>query len=183
MSSTIALPVGHLSPVRLFGRRRRNDSCESTPTSTESFGLQFLRKVANWKVVDHSRIGFVDQIVITPSAVLAISTRYHDVAEGEAHVRRAWQDIKTTLGAAKLMALTLGEGAPTVQPVLMVWGPGAPELEDGHLLVKGVRIVDYRRPELWTHLFDAPVIDDVQRHRLSRELSHLADEPEYAEAQ
>ena len=105
-----------------------------------------------------------------------------DAAEAEEHVRRAWQDIRIAIGAAKLLEISLDDPDVPVRPLLMLTGPGVPELPEGHMLVKGVRIVDVNRPELWMHLFDAPVIDDVAHRRLLKTLPlvHLAASIEVA---
>ena len=109
-------------------------------------------------------------MAVAPAGIVAITTRHHIVLMGEAHVQRAWKAIRDAKGSAALMKQMLGPDSPEVMPVLVLSGPGAPELPDGHMLIKGVRVVDGRRPELWSHLFATPVLDELERRRLARSL-------------
>lgn len=132
--------------------------------------LDAVRAVAGWHLVERSAFGFVDQVVVTPASVIAITARHHLPLEGDDHVQRAWKAIRDAKGSAALMQQMLGPDAPEVTPVLVLSGSGAPELADGHMLIKGVRVVDGRRPELWAHLFSAPVLDELEQRRLARSL-------------
>ena len=175
MSSTLALPNTLLGTVRLPRLRRRSDTrftiaasrvdaAERTPVvvATEPDadrvpGMPFLRTPSSWQLTGTRPVSYLDHVAVAPAGVLAITARHHHViADSEGHVQRAWQDIRTAKGAAKLLELTLEDDSVEVRPVLVLWGPGAPELENGYLTVKGVTIIDPTRPELWSHLFDAP---------------------------
>jgi Nuclease-related domain len=140
----------------------------------EQWSLDGLRKVRGWHVTDN--VPFeredVDHVVVAPSAVLAVETKYHSraypgtPAETERHQRdlnsadRAAHKIRLLLRAEKL------RDAADVVPVLIVWGPGAPRLPDGHRLENGVRLVDGDHPELWMHLFNAPLLAPDTRRDL-----------------
>lgn len=168
MSSTFALPSTRLGSVRLPGLKRRN-----LPTPGQTFTLDRLRGREDWTVLDSSPLSFVDHLVVTPSGVLAITARYHEVLEGEDAVKRSWQAIRAARAAGTVLQEMLGTGAPTVTPVLMIWGPGAPELEDGYLVVKGVHTLDFRRPETWAARYARPAMDEMTRRRVVRALRGL----------
>ena len=165
MSSTFAQPSTTFSAVRLRGRRRTSPA----PVSHDH-DLAAIRSIPGWQIVERSAFGFVDQVAVAPAAIVAITTRHHTPIEGEAHVQRAWKAIRDARGSAMLMKQMLGPDAPEVTAVLVLSGPGAPELADGHMLIKGVRVVDGARPELWSHLFAAPVLDELEQRRLARSL-------------
>lgn len=168
MSSTLAAPVPTCSSVRLFGRRR----APKIPLALADVrpDLSAIRGIPDWQFVERSAFGFVDQVAVAPAAVVAFTVRHHIALVGDAHVRRAWKAIRDAKGSAALMKQLLGSDAPDVVPVLVIFGPGAPELVGGHLLVKGVHVVDGLRPELWSHRFATPVLAELERHRLARSL-------------
>jgi hypothetical protein len=56
--------------------------------------------------------------------------------------------------------------AAEVVPVLIVWGPGAPELAQGHELREGVHVVDGAHPERWRDLFNVPRLSPGMRREL-----------------
>ena len=169
MSSTFAQPSIALPTIRMRGRRRPAPDAR-TAEPVKHRDLDAVRAVPGWHIVERSAFGFVDQVVVAPATVIAITARHHLPLEGDAHVQRAWKAIRDAKGSAALMQQMLGPDAPDVAPVLVLSGPGAPELADGHMLVKGVRVVDGRRPELWAHLFSAPVFDELEQRRLARSL-------------
>jgi hypothetical protein len=164
MSSTFA-QTGRLSLVHTLIRRQRPRG-EARPTER----LGALRALDGWTVIDTPPFNFIDHVVIGPGAVLAVSYRHWLPLEGEAGVRRSWQNLRTALGATKLMRNTLADDTLDLTPVLMIDGPGAPELPDGHMLIKGVHVVDPHRPQLWLHLFQGHRIDDVTHRRLANQL-------------
>lgn len=168
MSSTFALPSPRLGSVRLPGRKRR-----SAPPRRQTFTLDGLRARRDWTVLDSSPLSFVDHLVVTPSGVLAITVRYHEALEGESAVKRSWQAIRAARAAGTVLQEMLGHGAPAVTPVLMIWGPGAPDLEDGHLVVKGVHAVDFRRPDTWAARYHRPAMDEMTRRRVVKALRGL----------
>ena len=179
MSSTFALPNTLLGTVRLPRLRRRGDAAipdttartdvvERTPVvvATEpasgTTGMPFLRTPSSWRFVARRPVSYLDHVAVAPVGVLAITTRHYVAVDDEAHVQRSWQDIRTAKGAAKLLELTLDDDSVAVRAVLVLWGPGAPDLEHGYLSVKGVTVIDPSRPEAWSHLFDAPALDELR---------------------
>ncbi len=168
MSSTLAAPsTTTFAAVRLLSRRR-------IPTihtgADRDRDLAAIRALVDWQFVERSAFGFVDQVAVAPAAIVAITARHHLPLVGEAQAQRAWKAIRDAKGSAALMTQMLGPDSVEVRPVLVLSGPGAPELADGHLLVKGVRVVDGARPQLWTHLFAEPVLNELEQHRLARSL-------------
>ena len=125
----------------------------------EQWTLDGLRKVRGWRIVDN--VPFeredVDHVVVAPSGVLAVETQYRDSQVETARHRR---DLAAARRAARKIALFLQaeklRDITTVVPVLVVWGPGAPSLPEGHRVDGDVHVVDGDHPELWMHLFNAP---------------------------
>lgn len=189
MSSTFALPTTFLGSVRRARLRRdavavEASAIEQHPAAAAASGdgdrraaLPFLRTPSSWHVGATRPVSYLDHVAVAPAAVLAITSRFHAAVDDDEHVARAWRDIRTAKGAAKLLELTLGDAdSPAgveVRPVLVLWGPGAPTLENGYLLVKGVWILDPSRPETWAHLFDIAVIDDARQAALVDTLRDL----------
>lgn len=190
MSSTFALPTTLLATVRAPRMRRRavhaaqvaqtEQTAHAAETAVPIVGtdearepvnaLPFLRTPSTWQLAARRPVSYLDHVAVAPAGVLAITTRHYLEVEDDAHVQRAWQDIRTAKGAAKLLELTLDDESVPVRAVLVLWGPGAPEMEKGYLTVKGVTVVDPARPEAWSHLFDSPALDElalaVTAHRI-----------------
>jgi hypothetical protein len=57
-----------------------------------------------------------------------------------------------------------------VVPVLIVWGRGRPDLPQGHRRDGEVHVLDGDHPELWAHLFAAPVLTSEVRGSIHRRL-------------
>lgn len=142
-----------------------------TPGSDGRMGAQWnlpgLRRVPGWQVTDG--VDQVDHVVVAPAAVLAVETDYlkQPVAGAES---RYQDDLARCESAAHTIRQSLradepGEAAVVV-PVLMMHGPGATELVEGHRLDRGVHVVDGEHPERWVHLFNAPSLTTAGRREL-----------------
>ena len=105
----------------------------------EKFSVEALRKVRGWTVVDsvafeHSD---VDHVVVTPSAVLAVETKHHQSdlpRTSRAAHERAHRDLacaRTAAAKTRSLLRSAGFAHIPVTPVLMIWGPGAPDIADG----------------------------------------------------
>jgi hypothetical protein len=152
----------------------------------EQWTLDGLRKLRGWHITDHVPFDreSVDHIVVAPAGVLAVETKYRtrtadstDSTGSERHQRdlgsadRAAHKVRLLLRAEQL------RDAAVVIPVLMVRGPGAPNLPDGHRLENGVRIVDGNHPERWLHLFNEPRLAPGLRRELHARFDRFAVKP------
>ena len=100
----------------------------------------------------------VDQVVLTPDAVLAVEVKWRPTlsekdaaARHEADLRQAQksaQKITSLLRTAKLHEAT-------VIPMLLLWGPGIPDdLKAGRAITGGVHVVDGNEFGDWQHEYD-----------------------------
>jgi hypothetical protein len=145
------------------------DHPATDPTVEQRWGLAPFRKMRGWSVTD--KLPFerddVDHAVVTPSAVLAVESRYHGSA---ASPERLIRDLAAAERSANKVRLLLRaeqlRDAAEVVPVLIVWGPGAPELAQGHELREGVHVVDGAHPERWRDLFNVPRLSPGMRREL-----------------
>jgi hypothetical protein len=135
----------------------------------EQFSLEALRKVRGWLVVENLRFEHtdVDHIVVTPSGVLAVETKWHSRALPPADAARKRHDLAAARAATAkvrsfLRSKKLLDGT-VVTPLLIIWGPGSPTLPDGYKVVDDVYVVDGNHPELWAHRFNAPLLSTERR--------------------
>jgi hypothetical protein len=148
----------------------------------EQWSLDGLRKVRGWGVVDNLPFERedVDHVVVAPSAVLAVETKYHARALPGSTVEttRHRRDLDAAERAAHKIRLLLRaenlRDAAVVVPVLIVWGPGAPELPDGHRVDDGVHVIDGNHPELWMELFSVPRLTPTVRRDLFTRFTRYA---------
>jgi len=123
----------------------------------------------------------VDHVVLAPSGVLSVETKYrHRISDQARLTTQRRRDLAQTRDAARKTAslikssTVLGRPLP-VTPVLITWGTGAPSLPDGYKIVEGVYVLDGDEPELWSHLFRAPVLTDADRDALTTRLRAFQD--------
>jgi hypothetical protein len=145
----------------------------------ETFSLESLRKVSGWTVIENLPFDGVDvdHVVITPSGVLAVETKYFGplIRGSQAERDRVAQARESATAAARKVHLFLRSEklheAVKITPVLMVWGPGAPRFTETHrVLADGVHVVQAEHPQLWSHLFQAPLVSVATRERVSQAL-------------
>lgn len=147
----------------------------------ETFSVEALRRARGWTVFDNlpfDRVD-VDHVVVTPAAVLAVESKWHGASPTQEIGRaRMSRDCANAHAAArKLRSLLRSYGlhdAATVTPVLMVWGPGAPDLAEGFRIVDGVYVVDGNHPYLWRHRFSAPLVAADRRVEISDAIRDFA---------
>lgn len=157
----------------------------NNPALDGRFGAQWsvegLRTVRGWHVTDHLTFERedVDHVVVAPSAVLAVETKYHARAcpAGPAETER--DDLDAAERAAHNIRIFLRsekqrDAAVVVVPVLAVSGPGAPPLPNGHRIDNDVHVVDGTHPELWMHLFNVPRLDPSTRREMHACFEKLA---------
>jgi hypothetical protein len=147
------------------------------PAVAERWSLAPLRKVRGWSVTDNLPFerDDIDHVVVTPAAVLAVETRYHATPAAADRLRR---DLASAERAAHKVRLFLRaerlRDAAVVVPVLIVWGPGAPDLADGHRSYDGVHLVDGSHPERWMDLFSATKLTTATRRDLHARFQRFA---------
>ena len=124
----------------------------------ETFSVESLRKVPNWLVVDNLPFEGVDvdHVAVTPSGVLAVQSKHHHRPVSTATARRDLDDARRAATKIRLFLASEGHAQVAVTPVLMIWGPGSPQLPQGVRLVDEVYLVDPDHPELWSYQFAAP---------------------------
>lgn len=104
----------------------------------EQWTAQELRPLRNhgWKLVNHFGLGWGDQdhVLIGPGGVILVETKWGgtpwDVDAGDRFFASA---LAQTVRNAKQLSLWHGvatHGRPSVEPVLVVWGPAARQLRD-----------------------------------------------------
>jgi hypothetical protein len=140
-----------------------------------------LTKVRGWRVIENLPFDGVDvdHVVVTPSGVLAVETKYHGRTYPEAASRRMESDLAAATAAARKVRLFLRSrnvnAALDVKPVLAVWGPGSPDLPNGFRWAGDVLVADPAHPELWSHLFAAPLLGAPARDQAHAALAEYAE--------
>lgn len=159
------------------------ESPAADPEVADGWSLAPLRKARGWWVID--KLPFdrddVDHVVVAPAGVLAVETRYHpstasaDPTAAEERLQRELRSAERSAHKVRLLmrAEQLRNAAPVV-PVLIVWGPSAPTLPDGHELRNGVHLVDGAHPQRWMHLFAAPRVSLGLRRDLQARFEQFA---------
>ncbi len=159
----------------------RFDDPQTNGYYAELATVDSLKKVRDWCVIDN--VAFeqvdVDHVVVTPAAVLAVETKWHGRSSSAGHERdRARRDRDAARrGERKISSLMLASGLRDVMPVvpvLVVWGPGSPDLGNGYRLVDGVYVVDGNHPELWSHLFRTACTFRSVRHQIADAIATFA---------
>jgi Nuclease-related domain len=154
----------------------------------EQWTAQELRPLREhgWKLVNHFGLGPGDQdhVVVGPGGVVLVETRWGgtpwDVEAGDVFFRRA---LEQTAGNARQLSLWSGvakHGRPTVEPVLVVWGPAARELREhparrhdsGVVVMSGDQLRAWMlrrgRDRLTTPQVE-DVVGDIDRHLVRRD--------------
>jgi hypothetical protein len=147
------------------------------PAVAERWSRAPLRKVRGWSVTDNLPFerDDVDHVVVTPAAVLAVETRYHATPATADRLRR---DLASAERAAHKVRLFLRaehlRDVAVVVPVLIVWGPGAPDLAEGQRSYDAVHLVDGSHPERWMGLFSAAKLSTATRRDLHGRFQRFA---------
>jgi hypothetical protein len=156
-------------------------SLENPATDDEvadGWTLSPLRKARGWWVVD--KLPFerddVDHVVVAPAGILAVESRYHPTARTPERLASELRSAERSSHKVRLLlrAERMRNIAPVV-PVLIVWGPGAPELADGYEVRDGVHMVDGSRPQRWMHLFAASGLSLGLRRDLAARFERFAN--------
>jgi hypothetical protein len=145
-------------------------------TSTAEEFTRRRRVRQGWRIFHGLNIGGhdIDHVAVGPGGVLAIETKF--VASGTWRVTANGSlagPLCEPLKQARISAWKTSSflGSTTggrldldVAAVLIVWGPGCPELRDGHEQLEGVDVFSGRYQRTWrAWLDDARLSDEVRR--------------------
>jgi hypothetical protein len=162
----------------------------------EQWTAQELRPLREhgWKLVNHFGLGFGDQdhVVVGPGGVVLIETKWGgtpwDIDANDVIFRRA---LEQTSRNARQLALWHGvskHGRPSVEAVLVVWGPAAQKLrehpvrrhESGVVVMSGDHLRDWMqrrgRDRLSASQVDG-VVGEIDRHLVRRDERERAVRP------
>lgn len=86
----------------------------------------------------------IDHVAVSPRAVLAIETKF--IGAGRQWVTDRYRDAamngaRSSARSVRLILQSHGITAVPVEPVLMLWGPGTPNIAGGWVTVEGVHVV------------------------------------------
>ncbi|MEO7269076.1 MAG: nuclease-related domain-containing protein [Knoellia sp.] len=144
------------------------------PASMGEWGESFTRELVasrgfGWPMIDDLQFeGYnVDHVAVSPRAVLAIETKFVGAggdwqrnSNRQAHLRQALR------GARSVRSILRSRGIAnvTVEPVLVLWGPGAPKGDRGWIVLDEVAVVRGAAPEQWRQRCNrGPITDDRAR--------------------
>ena len=121
------------------------------PVTMGEWGESFTREVLagrsfGWPFVDEVPMEHrnIDHVAVSPRAVLAIETKF--VGAGRQWATDRYRDAamdgaRSSARSVRSILLSQGVKAVPVEPVLMVWGPGAAQLENDWTIVDGVHVI------------------------------------------
>lgn len=154
-----ALVVSILWMIQLFsGSQNQLYGLLGEKGTAEALLTRRMRR-QGWSLVHgltFERQGNVDHVLVGPGGVFAVESKWtNEPWSTTPRVNPRLDDAmcQARLSARKimltLMACHLLEGV-TVRAVVVVWGPGAPDLPDGWMEEAGVIVVEGRRAQRWT---------------------------------
>jgi hypothetical protein len=128
------------------------------------------RRLKGWRLINglsFRGIGDVDHILVGPGGVFAIESKYTTVhwKVDECGIHGPDRDpvVQARLGRRKVES-TLRTGKDRfeipVQPVVVIWGPGCPDIRCGSVIVNEVIVAEGYRRKMW--------LPDLDRNPLSR---------------
>jgi hypothetical protein len=120
--------------------------------------LDRLRGLRGWHVV--TDVAGTDAVVVTPRAVLAITTERPDAAA------RDLDGAEKAAHRVRELVHTLPSSDVTVVPVIWVDGPDA-RRNQAHRVLAGVHVVDGTDPSRWLHVFGEERVDGRTRYQLA----------------
>ncbi len=129
--------------------------------------------------------GDVDHILVGPAGIFALESKWTnvpwviagDIIEGPernptAQARRGARKVAGTLRSGRVRLEV------AVNPVVVLWGPGAPMIEGGSTIVDGVLVAEGRRGDWVQHLEGDALSPDVVQavaSKLTKELASRAE--------
>ena len=153
--------------ARIFGEGAERDRKGAEGEEVTQAALRPLRR-AGWRVlhdVEYAGEGNVDHLLIGPGGVIALDSKFT--------TERLWVTPKALGGsqgnhigkakiAARLAERALADpdlGVITVEPALIFWGPGAPDIPGGHIVIQQTLVLEGRRAREWrTTLCNRPIV-------------------------
>ena len=121
------------------------------PVTMGEWGESFTREVLEnrefgWPFLDDVPMEKrnIDHVAISPCAVLAIETKFVGAGRQWAtdrHREAAMDDARSSARSVRSILLSQGVKDVPVDAVLMIWGPGAGQLENDWAIVDGVHVV------------------------------------------
>lgn len=145
-----------------------------------------------WRIVDGTYLrdhGVVDHVLVGPGGVYVIESRWASkkceisrTAIVGIHGRNPLSSARQSASRVEGMLADSPERIDiTVQPVVVVWGPGGPRLDGGWATVAGVLVCEGRQEEQWLNHLDGAVLSqrtvELVTDQLMGLVTHRIDQP------
>ncbi len=143
-----AIYLGAGEHNRLLG-----ELAESSTEDLLSRGIQRLRGWRSVRGLYFARHGDVDHVVIGPHGIWAVETKWvarsTELANGHLNLRGQRSAVAQAVAGARKVELVLRYGRQrldvSVKPLVILWGPGSPEILGGFEELESVVVVEGRR--------------------------------------
>jgi hypothetical protein len=143
--------------VHLFDDEAERDRKGAEGEESTGHALRPLRR-HGWTVIhdlEYPGLGNVDHVIVGPGGVIAIDSKFTTerlsvTAKAIRGSRRG--HISEAKYAAHLAERALGCAgfeAVDVEPALVFWGPGAPSIPDGHIVIQDTLVLEGRKSRSW----------------------------------
>jgi hypothetical protein len=148
-----------------------------------------------WRIVNGVNLrghGTIDHVLIGPGGVFVIESRWASrrcAVEQAAIVRIHGSEPVTRArqGAhrvERMLRASSDQIDVTVQPMVVVWGPGSPKFDAGWASVEGVSVYEGRQAEQWIGQLDnsevSQLVVDLITEKLNGQGTHFVDQPAVA---
>jgi hypothetical protein len=142
------------------------------------------RRRKGWRLVNGIRLrghGAIDHVLIGPGGVYVIESRWasKDCEIGPATIVGIYgrEPVSRARDGAQRIERMLRDGSDrfevTVQPMVVVWGPGGLALDAGWTTVDGVLVCEGRREEQWLDQLDGSELNQSIVERVTEALTSL----------
>ncbi|MGO8873433.1 MAG: nuclease-related domain-containing protein [Acidimicrobiales bacterium] len=148
--------------------------------------LTLRRRIQGWRLINglyFAGLGDVDHVLIGPGGVFAIESKWTNVpwkVEPEGIIGPDKSPTKQArLGARKVVSALRSVPNPmefTVTPVVVLWGPGAPEIDGGFSMVDDVLVVEGRSGRAWIRQLSGDRLPRTTSRTASRKLEKALKE-------
>lgn len=170
----IGFTVGAIAATLAIGIARFDDP-QVRGDLAEQWTVESFGKVRGWQVINSLAFhdGDVDHVVVTPSGVLAVETKYRHRQPDRARLAaQRHRDLEAAERVARRTGNVLRSIGCTasVTAVLVVWGKGRATLPEGYKQVGETYVVDGDHPWMWSHLFNAPLVPSADRAAIATAL-------------